>query len=266
MEHLQSPEIDSIHLPLLQQHEDAYGREILAHFRSEEAFEIVEREDGLFTCAASPESYFAPFEAWPEYERQAIALARGRVLDIGCGAGRVALHLQNLGLEVLGVDNSPLALEVCRMRGVKQVQLASITELGARLGTFDTLALYGNNFGLTGSLEEARRLLRRFHTFTSPGARILAESNDLSQTRDPIHLAYQDRNRSRGRLPGQLRIRVRYLTYATPWFDYLIVSKPEMESILEGTGWHVERYFDAAPDSPQASMYVAVLRKTGADR
>ena len=41
------------------------------------------------------------------------------------------------------------------------------------------------------------------------------------------------------------------------WFDYLFVSKSEMENILDGTVWQVERYIDAA-DTP---TYVAVLTK-----
>ena len=36
---------------------------------------------------------------------------------------------------------------------------------------------------------------------------------------------------------GQVRIRIRYKDYATPWFDYLLVSKKELAEILDGTGW-----------------------------
>jgi hypothetical protein len=34
---------------------------------------------------------------------------------------------------------------------------------------------------------------------------------------------------------------VRHKAYATPWVDYLMVSSDEMEEIVDGTGWHVER-------------------------
>ena len=72
---------------------------------------------------------------------------------------------------------------------------------------------------------------------TSSKGRIVAMSSDTYRTDNPDHLAYHARNRERGRMSGQLRLRVRYKKYAMPWFDYLIVSKVEMESILEGTGW-----------------------------
>lgn len=77
----------------------------------------------------------------------------------------------------------------------------------------------GNNLGLLASRGRARWLLRRFHRLTTEGGRIVAESLDQFQTTDPIHRSYQRTNRRRGRMPGQIRLRVRYRTLVTPWFD-----------------------------------------------
>ncbi|MFQ5871357.1 MAG: methyltransferase type 11, partial [Candidatus Geothermarchaeales archaeon] len=116
--------------------------------------------------------------------------------------------------------------------------------------------MLGNNFGLFGSFRRARWLLRRFHGMTTEGARIVAESNDPRKTTLREHLEYHDLNRRRGRMPGQLRIRVRYRKHVTPWFDYLLVSKGEMEEILGGTGWGVRRYLDS-----EGSVYIAIIEK-----
>lgn len=59
-------------------------------------------------------------------------------------------------------------------------------------------------------------------------------------------------------MSGQLRLRVRYKKYATPWFDYLLVSKDEMQNVLDGTGWQVKSFLDS--DDP---MYVAIIEKGG---
>ena len=91
---------------------------------------------------------------------------------------------------------------------------------------------------------------------TTPRARIIAESCDPYQTNDPIHLAYHKRNKGRSRMAGQVRIRIRHKTYATSWFDYLLVSKDEMKQILAGTGWMVNRFIDA-----NASQYIAIIEK-----
>ena len=91
---------------------------------------------------------------------------------------------------------------------------------------------------------------------TSPEARIVAECLNPYRTDDPAHLAYHRRNRKRGRLPGQVRIRIRYRQYATPWFDCLFVSPKEMQRLVHGAGWTVGRLVDDG-----GLQYVAVLEK-----
>jgi hypothetical protein len=76
-------------------------------------------------------------------------------------------------------------------------------------------------------------------------------------TEDPAHLEYHERNRLRGWMAGQLRIRIRYRQYRTPWFDYLIVSQDEMQALLENTGWEVLRFIEAE----EKPFYTAVLQK-----
>jgi hypothetical protein len=34
-------------------------------------------------------------------------------------------------------------------------------------------------------------------------------------------------------------------TFIGNWFDYLLVSQDEMENIVEGTGWRIDRFFNA---------------------
>jgi SAM-dependent methyltransferase len=89
-------------------------------------------------------------------DRQAMAYVQGRVLDIGCGAGRHALYLQGQGFDALGIDNSPLAVEVCRRRGLLRAQVLPITQVSRALGSFDTILMMGNNFGLVGNPRRAR--------------------------------------------------------------------------------------------------------------
>ncbi|MFQ5950898.1 MAG: class I SAM-dependent methyltransferase, partial [Candidatus Geothermarchaeales archaeon] len=230
----------------MKEHQDAYGHEVYDyHYKRRDAYEIVERDDGFFDVSGGPKAYLSEYEEWSSHEQEAMNYATGKVLDIGCGAGRHSLYLQERGNDVLGVDISPLAIEMCKLRGLKRAKVMSITQISSKLGTFDTLLMLGNNFGLFGSFKRARWLLRRFHGMTSEGARIVAESNDPYKTTLREHLEYHDLNRRRSRMPGQLRIRVRYRKYVTPWFDYLLVSKGEMEEILEDTGWRVQRFIDS---------------------
>jgi hypothetical protein len=124
------------------------------------------------------------------------------------------------------------------------------------LGRFETIVLLGNNLGLLASRAKAKRLLRRFHGLTSERGRIVAETRDIYETSDPDHLGYQERNRRRGRMSGQIRLRIRHGLAATPWFDYLMVSRAELDELAEGTGWKLGRTIDS-DDS-----YIAVLEKS----
>ena len=241
--------------------QDAYGRLVRAWQDDERPTEIVERDDGFIDASGGPAAYFAPLRRWAPVERRALRWARGRVLDVGAGAGRVALELQNRGHDVVAIDVSPLALEVARERGVRDARLHAFADIDESLGTFDTVVAFGNNFGLFESAATAHRLLRRLAAMTSDGARILAGSNDPYATDDPDHLAYQQRNRERGRLAGEICIRVRYRTAATPWFAYLLASPDEMAELAESAGWRVRRFL-----SDEGSYYVGVLEKRSAAR
>ena len=240
----------------LTQQQDSYGRIVWDHLHGKRTTEIVEREDGWISVSGGAPSYFAEFKDWPRHQRAAMRYVRGRVLDVGCGAGRCCLHLQKRGHTVVGIDVSPLAIKTCRKRGVRDARVLSFSQVSRALGRFDTILMMGNNFGLFGSRRRARRLLRRLHAMTSPEARIVAESNDVYRTEDPDHLRYHRFNRRRGRMSGQLRIRVRYRRHCSPWFDYLMVSPEEMKRILAGTGWRVRRCLKSA-----ASAYAAIIEK-----
>ena len=148
---------------------DAFGQMLLGGT----GLEIIERDDGFLDAVKMV--YFAPVAEWPAVERRALRWVRGRVLDAGVGAGRAALELQRRGRSVVGIDISPGAVEVARARGVRDVRLLAFEDLDDSVGQFDTIVMFGNNFGLFGSPSKAKRLLRRLRPLAD---RIVAGSND----------------------------------------------------------------------------------------
>lgn len=236
--------------------EDAYGQEMWAYYNGERSFEIVERDDGYIDIGPETSVYFSSYEDWSPHEKKAMEFVKGRALDIGCGAGRHSLYLQEKGFNVLGIDISPLAIKVCKLRGLRKAEVMAIEDLKFKPESFDTIIMMGNNFGLFGCFKKARRLLKRFHKMTSKNALIIAETRDPYKTKNPAHLEYHEFNRKRGRMSGQLRIRIRFRRYATRWFDYLMVSKDEMNEILKGTGWRVKEFIDSGGPS-----YIAIIEK-----
>ena len=235
---------------------DAYGVELKSYLKNGHTTEIVERDDGYIDSTEGIPSYFAQYSEWLELERRAVDFARGRVLDVGCGAGRVSLHLQSKECEVVAIDNSPGAIEVCRGRGVRDARGLAFTEINRSLGRLDSVVMFGNNFGLFGNYKRARWLLRRLKGITSADCLIIANATDPYHTENPDHLEYHQRNRDRGRMGGQLRIRVRHRRCIGPWFDYLFVSKQELEEIVDGTGWRCAEILQS-----EGAGYVVIIVK-----
>ncbi|SEF10427.1 Methyltransferase domain-containing protein [Jiangella alba] len=223
---------------------DAFGRVLerchAAAGRPGVAFAVVERDDGHIGVHDAA-AYFSGRDEWPEPERRVCAGLAGRVLDVGCGAGRHAAVLAADGLDVVGVDTSPGAVAVARARGV-DARAGSATALPGGVGTFDAVLLLGNNVGLLGSAATAPVVLAELARVTAPGGRLLLSGLDPFDTDDPEHLDYHGWNRERGRLPGQCRIRLRDGRLATEWFDYLFLSEPELRAVVDPSPWRATRW------------------------
>jgi SAM-dependent methyltransferase len=227
-----------------------------ACFKGQDVYEIIERDDGYFSAHQSPKVYFSQYADWPIIEQKALDFVKGRVLDIGCGAGRHALYLQQKGFDVVGVDSSLLAVKVCKLRRLKKARVMSLENLSFMPNTFDTILMLGGNFGLMGNPKKARRLLKKLRRMTAKNAFIIAETRDPYKTDNPLHLEYHRLNRSRGRLSGQPRIRVRFEKTITKWIEWLIVSKEEMKQLISGTGWKISQFIDSEDPG-----YVAIIEK-----
>jgi 2-polyprenyl-3-methyl-5-hydroxy-6-metoxy-1,4-benzoquinol methylase len=224
---------------LLKGKKDAFGKLIMDYHNGEHVSEIIERDDGFISLGGGPKAYFSTFDLWRPQVQEAISLAKGRILDIGCGAGRFAIHLQEKGFDVVGIDNSELAIKVSKARGLKNALPVGIDEITTSLGQFDTVLMLGNGFGLMQSFDNARRILKQLAEISSDDAQILAESINPYGKDFINYSAYFEKNRKKRRMYGQMRMRIRHLVCKTPYFDFLLVSPDEIRSILEGTGWYL---------------------------
>src|SRR5699024_11046877 len=101
---------------------------------------------------------FRNFEEMEPIEQVALETARGKVLDVGCGAGSHALYLQEKGLEVKGIDVSKGAVEVCKLRGLKNVENIDLLDLKDE--KFDTIIILMNGTGIFRNLKEMPKYLQ----------------------------------------------------------------------------------------------------------
>ena len=235
---------------------DAWGQALLAGVDGHESVIVVERDDGLIEPDPFvSRNYFGEPDSWSDRDHWAIERTVGTVLDVGAGAGRATLALQAAGRDVVALDVSPGAIEVCQRRGVQQCFLGSVDDLVETNPTpFDSILALGNNLGLLGSRTGANRLLNALAAISASDAVIVGTGLDPYATDDPLHLAYHEANRQVGRLPGQVTVRVRHRALATPWFDLLWCSIDELAELCEPTPWRVA---DVYP----GPLYAVVLRR-----
>jgi SAM-dependent methyltransferase len=219
--------------------------------------EVIERDDGLINGAPA-DHYLAEPGDWQPHDHRALRLCRGHVLDIGVGAGRTAIELQRRGMAVTGLDTSHGAIEVARKRGLRDTVITTVDAYAEASARYDTFLLLGNNLGLLEGPERAPVFLEALARLANPRARIIAQGTDPYGTTDPVHAGYHQLNRERGRLGGQLRLRLRYRLLATEWFDYLNCSTAELESLVEGTRWRLK-----AIDTEDHPYYFAVMELAG---
>ncbi|MFN0146423.1 MAG: class I SAM-dependent methyltransferase [Dehalococcoidia bacterium] len=227
---------------------DAFGQmllECLVH--DEPVTEVVERDDGRVDIGDA-RRYFAPASDWSPSERAILQGASGRVIDIGAGAGRHSLELQRSGHSVVALDLSPGAVQTMHSRGVEETFEGTLFQFArTQDAAFDTALLLGNNLGLLGGPAQAIRWLAALDRLLAAGGRVLGSGSDPYATTDTDHLRYHARNRLRGRMGGQNRIRSRFRTLASPWFDYLFASLDELTALLVDSTWHIAEVIDAAP-------------------
>jgi SAM-dependent methyltransferase len=237
---------------------DTFGAALLDWVRGGSAPEVIERDDGHVEEGAGPEAYLSGFVDWPAAERHSVKLMRGRILDAGCGAGRVSLVLQERGFEVVGIDESPLAIQAARHFGVADARRMTVDQLTKGIETFDSVLLYGNNFGLFRNPERARRILTAWATCAATGTRVFAESTNAYTGGAPIvDRHYYHRNKILGLAPGTARFRILFKESRGPQLTWLFVSQREMHHIVRGTGWSIEQVLTDGPTEP----YVAVLER-----
>jgi hypothetical protein len=116
--------------------------------------------------------------------------------------------------------------------------------------------MLGNGFCFVGSPSKGKKLLREMLALTSDRGRIIAQTRDPYKTNRPEHLEYHELNRTQGKMPGQARIRIRYKKYVTPWFDFLLTSRDEMQAIIDNTGWQITEYIEG-----DEGLYIVILDK-----
>lgn len=172
------------------------------------------------------------------FERTALALCRGRVLDVGAGTGVHALYLQRRGHDVCAIDVQPEAVEIMRARGVRDARQIDVAELEGE--TFDTVLLLMNGIGIFGTLEGLRRFFSYAPGLINAGGQILLDSGPATLVGDPEDAFAAMHGSDAESYPGETWIELEYRGERGPPFRELYADPETLCGCARSCGWKPE--------------------------
>ena len=206
---------------------DIIGTALLDYYQGNYSEDII-TETNISEEDELPLPYlFRTFKEMPEIEQKALKSAVGKTLDVGCGAGSHSLYLQEKGFDAMGIDTSKGAIEVCKLRGVKNARNIDLLQLKNK--SFDTILLLMNGTGIFQNLENTSKYLQHLKSLLNPNGQILIDSSDLrymyDSTEDGGILVPADR------YYGELEFTMRYKEMESEPFGWLYLDERTFENI-----------------------------------
>lgn len=150
-----------------------------------------------------------------DVEQKAITLCKGRVLDIGAGAGALTLELQKQGVEVDALEISELASRVMYLQGVKSIITGNVYDFNTP-EPYDTILLMMNTIGLVGKLKNLTPFFEKIKTLLKPDGQILFDSSDVSYL--------YEGNLPTDKYHGEQDYQYKYGEEKGDWFKWLYVD------------------------------------------
>jgi SAM-dependent methyltransferase len=216
---------------------DLFGKAILDFQTGNDPQDLVTETSISEPDEMSVAYLFRSFSEMPKIEQKALSLAKGKILDIGCGAGSHSLYLQEKKLDVVSIDISENAVEACRLRGLTNVFVKDFMDIETE--TYDTILLLMNGTGLCGRLSNISSFLGKLKSLLNPGGQILIDSSDI------IYMFDEDEDggkwiSSEHEYYGELTFYINYKREEETPFDWLYVDYNTLQNAAIASGLQCE--------------------------
>lgn len=179
---------------------------------------------------------FRTFDEMPMLEQRALQLCKGKVLDVGCGAGSHSLYLQSKNINVKAIDISNGAIETCIKRGLIHAKIQNIWNVQNE--KFDTILALMNGIGISENLDNLTHFLVHLKTLLEKNGQIIIDSSDV------IYM-YRD-EAGEYHIPkwkkyyGEVTFEFSYKNQFSDKFNWLFISYNLLKKHAEEAGLHCE--------------------------
>lgn len=216
---------------------DLFGKAILDYQTGNAPEDIITETSISEEDEMSVAYLFRGYKEMPKIEQKALQLAKGKVLDIGCGAGSHSLYLQNdKKLNVTSIDISPNAIEACILRGLKDARIENMLEIAGE--KFDTILLLMNGTGIFEKLSKISTYLQKLKSLLNEDGQILIDSSDI------IYMFDEDEDGGKW-IPsesyyGELTFTLTYKNEKEDTFPWLYVDYNTLQNAAHANGLNCE--------------------------
>jgi len=212
---------------------DPIGQAILDYSKNKKPFDIVVSSDICEDDIIPIEVLFRNFKDMPDIEKRALKICKGRVLDVGAGAGIHCHELIKNGLPIHAIDNSQGAVEYLKKSGIPST-LSSFESFNSQT-KFDTILMMMNGIGIAGTLSNLEKTLLKAKSLLEKGGQLICDSSD-------IRYLYEDEDGSlwmdlNSEYYGNFKFQMHYKQISGPWFDWLYVDYDNLHQIATKVGF-----------------------------
>lgn len=217
---------------------DVFGKAISAYFHDQDETDIIVHSPDFDDDTIPVPLLFRTYKEMPLLEKEALKKTKGKVLDVGCGAGSHTLYLQQeKKLEVTGIDISTGAIEICKLRGCKNVRVQDYFELENE--KYHTLLFLMNGTGIIEKLANLDYFFDHSRKLLEKDGQILIDSSDLSYLLDPDEDGGIWVDPEQGYY-GELEFSISYKNETSPTFNWLYIDFSSLELAAAKNGFSCE--------------------------
>lgn len=193
-------------------------------------------EEGLLlnTSYGQPEGmplwyFFRSYEEMPDFEKMALSVCEGKILDVGAGTGCHALILQQFDNDITAIETSEEAVKIMKDSGLKKAELADYFKYHG--DTFDTMICLMNGIGFIGKINRLEAFLKKANELLNSEGQIIFDSSDISYL-------YEGENKPTDHYFGEVQFQYEFLGKKGDWFDWVYIDKETLIRRADELGWY----------------------------